>query len=59
MFRTIIEKGDYADWKFLSPSHQGSLKYSMFERGGEFHPELSPKTIGQPVALQIQTLIFC
>ena len=40
------ERGDYADWKFLAPSHQGFLKYSMFEKGswgGEFHPELSPK----------------
>src|SRR5215469_6595632 len=27
------EKGDYLDWKFRAPSHQGSLKYSLFERG--------------------------
>jgi nicotinamidase-related amidase len=30
----------------LAPSHKGSLKYSLFEKGswgGEFHPELSPK----------------
>ncbi len=40
------EKGDYLDWKFRAPSHQGSLKYSLFEKGswgGEFHPELLPK----------------
>jgi len=40
------EKGDYLDWKFRAPSHQGCLKYSLFEKGswgGEFHPELSPK----------------
>ena len=24
------EKGDYLDWKFRAPSHQGSLKYSLF-----------------------------
>ena len=44
--RHQTEKGDYADWKFLAPSHQGSLKYSIFEKGswgGEFHPKLSPK----------------
>ncbi|MFZ0514882.1 MAG: isochorismatase family cysteine hydrolase [Candidatus Nitrosopolaris sp.] len=40
------EKGDYLDWKFRAPSHQGCLKYSLFEKGswgGEFHPELLPK----------------
>ena len=39
------EKGDYLDWKFRAPSHEGSLKYSLFEKGswgGEFHPELLP-----------------
>ena len=63
------EKGDYADWKFLSPTHQGSLKYSMFEKGSWGGKSilnsplkkgiLLPKTIGPPVALQIQILIFC
>jgi len=40
------EKGDYLDWKFRAPSHQGSLKDSLFEKGswgGEFHPRLLPK----------------
>jgi nicotinamidase-related amidase len=30
----------------LAPSHKGSLKYSLFEKGswsGEFHHELTPK----------------
>ena len=27
------EKGDYLDWKFRAPSHQGCLKYSLFEKG--------------------------
>ena len=40
------EKGDYSDGKFLAPTHQASLKYSMFEKGswgGEFHPKLLPQ----------------
>ena len=40
------EKGDFEDWKFLAPTHKGSLKYSLVEKGswgGEFHPELTPK----------------
>jgi nicotinamidase-related amidase len=40
------EKGDYVDWKFRAPAHQGSLEYSLFEKGswgGEFHPELLPQ----------------
>lgn len=40
------EKGDFADWKFRAPTHEGSLKYTLFEKGswgGEFHPELLPQ----------------
>ena len=40
------EKGDFADWKFRAPTHEGCLKYSLFENGswgGEFHPELLPQ----------------
>lgn len=40
------QKGDYLNWKFLSPSHQGSFKLSLFEKdswGGEFHPDLQPE----------------
>lgn len=40
------ERGDNADWKFRAPTHEGSLKSSLFEKGswgGEFHPELLPK----------------
>ncbi|HEX7178581.1 MAG TPA: hypothetical protein VF220_02575 [Nitrososphaeraceae archaeon] len=39
-------KGDFADRKFRAPTHEGSLKYSLFEKGswgGEFHPELLPQ----------------
>jgi nicotinamidase-related amidase len=25
------EKGDFADWKFRAPTHEGCLKYSLFE----------------------------
>jgi nicotinamidase-related amidase len=42
----LTEKGDFADWKFLAPTHQGSLDNSLFEKGrwgGEFHPELLPQ----------------
>ena len=62
------EKGDFADWKF-SPTHEGCLKYSLFERGswgGKFHPIsclkaeiISLKIIGPPVVLQIQISTFC
>jgi nicotinamidase-related amidase len=37
------EKGDFGDWKFRAPTHEGCLKYSLFERGswgGEFHSDL-------------------
>lgn len=40
------QKGDYLNWKFLSPSHLGSLNLSLFEKdswGGEFHPDLQPQ----------------
>ena len=40
------EKGDFADWKFRAPTHAGSLKFSLFEKGswgGEFHSELLPQ----------------
>ena len=40
------EKGDFEDWKFRAPTHEGSLKFSLFEKGswgGEFHPELLPQ----------------
>jgi nicotinamidase-related amidase len=36
-------KGDYLNWKFMSPSHLGSQKTMLFEKGtwgAEFHPEL-------------------
>lgn len=39
-------KGDYLNWKFLSPSHQGSKNTTLFEKGtwgAEFHPDLLPK----------------
>jgi hypothetical protein len=26
------EKGDYADWKFLAPTHKGSLDNSLFKK---------------------------
>ena len=26
------EKGDYADWKFLAPTHQRSLDLTLFEK---------------------------
>ena len=44
--RHQTEKGDYADWKFRAPTHQGALNYSLFEKGswgGEFHHELLPE----------------
>src|SRR5205085_11903804 len=64
------EKGDYSDWKFLAPSHEGSLKYSLFEKGSWVENNsilnsrptreiLSRRIIGRVVALQIQILIFC
>jgi len=37
------QKGDYLNWKFLSPSHAGSEKITLFEKnswGAQFHPEL-------------------
>ncbi|RUT69539.1 cysteine hydrolase [Flavobacterium cupreum] len=37
------QKGDYLNWKFLSPSHQGSSNITLFEKGSwgaGFHPEL-------------------
>ena len=37
------QKGDYLNWKFLSPSHAGSEKITLFEKGSwgaQFHPEL-------------------
>jgi nicotinamidase-related amidase len=37
------QKGDYLNWKFLSPSQAGSKKTMLFEKnswGAEFHPEL-------------------
>lgn len=36
-------KEDYMNWKFLSPSHVGSKKTTLFEKnswGAQFHPEL-------------------
>lgn len=39
------EEGDYENWKFLSPSHQGTKNSKAFAKGswgGEFHPELLP-----------------
>lgn len=36
-------EGDYLNWRFLSPSHQGSKDAVLFEKGSwgaEFHPEL-------------------
>lgn len=41
-----IRKGDFLNWKFKSPSHLGSEKYTLFEDGswgGEFHPDLLPQ----------------
>jgi len=38
--------GDYLNWKFLSPSHQGSKNGNVFEKnswGAEFHPDLQPE----------------
>jgi len=38
--------GDYMNWKFMNPSHNGSHKHQLFAKGswgGEFHPELAPK----------------
>jgi len=38
------EKGDYLNWKFLAPSHAGSKKTVLFEKGSwgaQFHPELA------------------
>lgn len=40
------QKGDYLNWKFLAPSHQGSKSTVLFEKGSwgaEFHPELLPQ----------------
>ncbi|SHG31656.1 isochorismatase family cysteine hydrolase [Flavobacterium defluvii] len=40
-------KGDYLNWKFLSPSHKGSKNVVLFEEnswGAEFHPELQPQS---------------
>ncbi|MEN2399082.1 cysteine hydrolase family protein [Flavobacterium sp. MC2016-06] len=40
------EKEDYLNWNFLSPSHMGSLKLTLFEKGtwgGEFHSDLQPQ----------------
>ncbi|NUY81980.1 cysteine hydrolase [Flavobacterium sp. MAH-1] len=40
------QEGDYLNWKFLSPSHQGSKSTTLFELGSwgaEFHPELVPQ----------------
>ena len=28
----LTEKGDFADWKFLAPTHQGSLDLTLFEK---------------------------
>lgn len=39
-------QGDYLNWKFLSPSHQGSKNTTLFEKGSwgaAFHPELQPQ----------------
>jgi nicotinamidase-related amidase len=39
-------KGDYLNWKFLAPSHAGSMKTVLFEKnswGAEFHPELQAR----------------
>lgn len=27
------EKGEYSDWKFMAPTHQGSLELFLFEKG--------------------------
>lgn len=40
------QKGDYLNWKFFSPSHNGSKNLTLFEKGSwgaEFHPELLPE----------------
>jgi hypothetical protein len=60
---------DYADWKFLAPSHQGVLNIPPLKKEVGVENSilncclkkgiLLPKIIGQPVALQILTLIFC
>jgi nicotinamidase-related amidase len=37
------QKGDYLNWKFMSPSHLGSKSVTLFKKGtwgAEFHPEL-------------------
>lgn len=37
------QKGDYLNWKFLSPSHRGSSSVTLFEKGSwgaAFHPDL-------------------
>jgi len=39
-------QGDYLNWKFLAPSHQGSKKVTLFEKGtwgADFHPDLLPE----------------
>ncbi len=40
------DKGDYMNWRFLSPSHQGSKNTALFEKGSwgaQFHQELLPE----------------
>lgn len=40
------ENGDYLNWKFLAPSHAGSKKTTLFEKGSwgaQFHPDLLPE----------------
>lgn len=40
------QKGDYLNWKFFSPSHNGTKNLTVFEKGSwgaEFHPDLQPK----------------
>jgi len=40
------EKSDYMNWRFLSPSHEGSKNIVLFEKGSwgaEFHSELQPQ----------------
>ena len=39
-------EGDYLNWRFLSPSHEGSKSVVLFEKnswGAQFHPELQPE----------------
>lgn len=41
------QKGDYLNWKFLSPSQTGSKNMVLFEKGSwgaEFHPDLLPES---------------